>query len=146
METTRRRGSSLFGVTTHAFARGFLMSLAVLLFVATDALAAARVSVNSDFFSPVNKRVARGRVVRWVNNSGDLHSVTAYGRRWSKDSLVHGDGGSTRKRFRRIGVYRYRCKFHSELQSGECSGMCAAVRVVRPKRSSTARAPVKGAT
>jgi plastocyanin len=71
--------------------------------------------------------ISRGGKVVWkaVNSN---HTVTAYGGGWSKDTTIN-QGQSTSKTFRTAGVYKFRCRFHSTLVNGVCSGMCGKVTV-----------------
>jgi plastocyanin len=71
--------------------------------------------------------IAKGAKVTWkaVNSN---HTVTAYGGNWSKDTTIN-QGQSTSKTFKRSGVYKFRCRFHSTLVNGVCSGMCGKVTV-----------------
>lgn len=71
--------------------------------------------------------VARGTKVVWKAVTG-THTVTAWKGRWSKSTTIV-QGTSTSFIFRRIGVYRFRCLFHSTLVSGVCRGMCGRVTV-----------------
>jgi plastocyanin len=78
-------------------------------------------------FRPRVADVATGTRVVW--RSGTLtHTVTAYRGDWSKRTAI-GPGERTRFRFTEPGTYRYRCRFHSDLVSGTCSGMCGVVVV-----------------
>ena len=56
------------------------------------------------------------------------HTVTAYSRNWSKNVALT-SGQTTSKIFRTKGVFKYRCRYHSTLTSGVCSGMCGKVTV-----------------
>lgn len=79
---------------------------------------------NKDFVS-----VSKGDKVVWTNPTGVAHTVTFYkGPGADKDTRI-GEGERTSKTFRRKGAYYYRCKLHSELEDGECTGMCGHVHV-----------------
>jgi plastocyanin len=71
--------------------------------------------------------ISKGGKVVWkaVNSK---HTVTAYGGNWSKDTTIN-QGQSTSKTFKRSGVFKFRCRFHSTLVNGVCSGMCGKVTV-----------------
>jgi plastocyanin len=88
--------------------------------------------VGSFRWEPTVRRIAKRDRIVWKNPTGTSHTVTAYGGRWSKNTLLS-PGEKTAKRFRRAGVYKFRCTIagHSSLQSGQCSGMCGRVRVRR---------------
>jgi plastocyanin len=77
---------------------------------------------NKDFVT-----VSKGDRVVWKNPTGVNHTVTFY-RGASKDTTI-GEGERTSKKFRKRGPYYYRCKLHSQLDDGECSGMCGHVHV-----------------
>ncbi len=89
-------------------------------------------------WEPSVRRIARGDRIVWRNPTGATHRVTAYGGKWSKDAPIY-PGETTRKRFRRRGLYKFRCTVgegspaaHSTLNAdGICSGMCGRVRVRR---------------
>src|SRR3990170_6677691 len=88
-------------------------------------------------WEPSVRRIVRGDRIVWRNPTNVTHTVTAYRCRWSKNVRLE-PGERTRKRFRRRGVYKFRCTIgagtsfaHSTLQDGVCSGMCGKVRVRR---------------
>lgn len=83
-------------------------------------------------WNPDFQHVTPGTRVVWVNPEriGRRHHLAAYGRGWSKDVLLD-PGERTGKRFRREGVFKYRCRLHSHLQDGQCHGMCGVVHVER---------------
>ena len=88
-------------------------------------------------WEPTVRRIFKRDRIVWKNPTGISHTVTAYGGRWSKNTLLS-PGEKTAKRFRRAGVYKFRCTInagtpaaHSRLQDGQCSGMCGRVRVRR---------------
>jgi plastocyanin len=78
-------------------------------------------------FQPKTVEVAKGTRVNWRSVSG-THTVTAYKGDWSKDTTIS-SGEQTGFRFRKNGTFRYRCRFHSSLVAGTCSGMCGRVKV-----------------
>jgi plastocyanin len=78
-------------------------------------------------WDPTRTVVREGDTVKWKVVSG-LHTVTSYGGGWSKDVELSA-GESTRKTFNSAGLYKFRCRFHSTLDDGVCSGMCGRVRV-----------------
>ena len=79
-------------------------------------------------FNPASLSVSKGSKVVWKNPDDDDHTVTAYGRGWSKNARLD-QGESTSFTFRRTGTYKYRCTLHSKLDGGTCNGMCGKVRV-----------------
>ena len=81
----------------------------------------------STHWSPTTVRISAGDKIRWkaVSNS---HTVTAYGGGWRFDlSLASGDVLS--HRFAHAGTFKFRCRIHSSLVNGVCSGMCGKVVV-----------------
>lgn len=89
-------------------------------------------------WEPEIRRIVKGDRIVWKNPTGTTHTVTAWKGNWSKDTQI-ASGESTAKRFRRAGVYRFRCTVgsgtsfaHSTVQDGKCSGMCGTVRVRQP--------------
>lgn len=78
-------------------------------------------------FVPKTLTVDEGTTVKWKSSCGK-HSVTAFGGGWSKNTTILA-GESTTSTFNGDGVYRYRCRFHSDLLQGDCFGMCGNVRV-----------------
>ena len=88
-------------------------------------------------WEPMVRRIVKRDRIVWKNTTGTSHTVTAYGGRWSKNTLLS-PGERTARRFRRAGLYKFRCTInagtpaaHSTLQNGRCSGMCGKVRVRR---------------
>ncbi|MGH2736926.1 MAG: Calx-beta domain-containing protein, partial [Actinomycetota bacterium] len=57
---------------------------------------------------PADIQVTRGDTVEWKNPTNRRHDVTAYGGGWGKRVQL-GPGDRTQRRFRRRGVYSYRC-------------------------------------
>jgi len=76
---------------------------------------------------PKSVQVAAGTKVVWKVVTG-VHTVTAYGGRWKKNTTIR-RGGATSFTFRSRGTYRFRCRFHSVLVNGVCRGMCGKVIV-----------------
>jgi plastocyanin len=77
---------------------------------------------------PKQVSVAKGAKVTWKAVTG-THTVTATSNNWSKNTRIFGGGASTSFTFNKAGTYRFRCKLHSTLSSGKCSGMCGRVVV-----------------
>ena len=102
---------------------------ATLLLTSTASLARTRgIRGVGTEWQPSSRRITAGDRIVWkaVQNP---HTVTAYrkksgkrGRRWRKDVTLS-VGESTRKRFNRPGLYRFKCEIHS--------GMNGRVRVAR---------------
>ena len=85
-------------------------------------------ATGSKTWNPASLSVSKGSRVVWRNPDDADHTVTAYGRGWSKNVRL-GQGESTSFRFRRGRTYKYRCTLHSKLEGGTCDGMCGKVRV-----------------
>ena len=86
------------------------------------------VSTTSGFrWKPHAVSVAKGTKVVWRAVTG-THTVTAWKGAWRKSTTIV-QGTSTSFIFRRRGVFRFRCLFHSTLVSGVCRGMCGKVVV-----------------
>jgi plastocyanin len=94
---------------------------------ALPAQASVVVRAKCNFFDPGKVSVQHGTRVVWRGACG-THTVTAYGGNWSKDVVIS-KGETTGKTFKKAGLFKYRCRFHSTLSSGVCSGMCGRVRV-----------------
>src|SRR5438477_403529 len=75
------------------------------------------VSTTAGFkWKPHAVSVTKGTKVVWKAVTG-THTVTAWKGRWSKSTTIR-QGTSTSFIFRRNGIYRFRCLFHSTLVSG----------------------------
>ena len=116
-----------------------LIALVLLPAVSTAATRrfAAAGSAGSFRWEPTRRVIAPGDRIVWRNPTSTSHTVTAWRGRWSKDSEIDSDE-TTAKRFRRVGVYKFRCTVgsgtsfaHSTVSDGKCSGMCGTVRVRR---------------
>ena len=94
---------------------------------ALPAGASVLVRAKCDVFDPVKVSVQHGTKVVWKGVCG-THTVTAYGANWSKDVTI-GQGQTTSKTFKRVGLFKYRCRLHSSLTNGLCAGMCGKIRV-----------------
>jgi plastocyanin len=110
-----------------------LAATAALVVVAGPPAQAATVIQAIDVrFAPRSVTVQRGDTVKWLGVSG-FHDVVAYGHDWSFSKQLPA-GGRVKLRFRVVGVFRFRCIYHSNLIGGVCSGMCGTITV-------TARVP-----
>lgn len=115
-----------------------LAATAVLVLVASPPARAATVIQAIDVrFSPRSLTVQRNDMVKWIGVSG-FHDVVAYGHDWSFSKQLPA-GGRVKLRFRVVGVYRFRCTYHSSLIGGVCSGMCGTITVAA--RAPQSRAP-----
>jgi plastocyanin len=82
---------------------------------------------NCRHFKPAKVSVHKGAKVVWKDVCLS-HTVTAYSHNWSKDVTLS-SGQTTSRIFRTKGVFKYRCRFHSTLSAGVCSGMCGKIVV-----------------
>jgi plastocyanin len=116
------------------------VAIAVLLFVAAAATTVAAqqsrptavratktVKAIGTSWSPTTTRLSAGGAIRWKAISG-THTATAYGGNWRFDRNLSA-GDAVRHTFRHAGTFRFRCRIHSSLVSGRCSGMCGKVVV-----------------
>jgi len=78
-------------------------------------------------WQPKTESVAKGAKVTWKAVQGK-HTVTAWKGPWTKDATIN-QGQSTSFTFTKAGTYKFRCRFHSTLVNGVCSGMCGTVTV-----------------
>jgi plastocyanin len=85
-------------------------------------------SPGSFSWKPATKKISKGDKVVWKNPTSADHTVTAYGGGWNKDARFS-PGESVRAKFGSKGTYLYRCKLHSTLSNGDCSGMCGKIKV-----------------
>lgn len=79
-------------------------------------------------WKPSSRTISKGDKVVWKNPTSARHTVTSYGGGWKKDTKL-ATNGSTSFKFRKSGTYLFRCKLHSTLSNGQCSGMCGSVKV-----------------
>jgi plastocyanin len=107
---------------------GLLVTAGLVVAMAVPAEAAVRIRATGGArFRPRKVEITDGTRVIWRSVSG-THTVTAYRGDWSKDVTIS-TGETTSFRFRQPGRYRFRCRFHSTLTNGRCSGMCGVVVV-----------------
>jgi plastocyanin len=107
-----------------------LMAVAVLLMPDASTAATYKIKAARKAWKPAHRYLAKGDRVTWTNPTSRRHNVVAYGGGWTKNTLLR-PNQSTRRRFRRTGLYRYRCTFHSSLNRGRCRGMCGMIHVIR---------------
>lgn len=101
--------------------------------LAPSSVSAARYrirAIEGDEWSPSFKHILPGGriIVIWKNPTNDLHDVKSYGRNWDFYRQLPA-GESVSKRFRRKGVYKYRCRVHSTMTDGQCEGMCGVIHI-----------------
>jgi plastocyanin len=79
-------------------------------------------------WNPASTSISKGTKVVWKNPTGVKHTVTAYGGGWSKNVTLS-PGSHTGFTFNSGGTFKFRCRIHSTLVNGVCSGMCGKVVV-----------------
>lgn len=91
------------------------------------AQASTTIGARCNFFSPKSVTIAKGAKVIWKSTCNS-HTVTSYSSNWSKNTTIN-TGQSTSRVFSSKGTFKFRCRFHSSVSGGQCSGMCGSVRV-----------------
>jgi plastocyanin len=110
---------------------------ATFLFEATSLGETFRIRMAGSFpnfrYEPDQRRIDRNDRIRFKNPASQAvsHTVTAYGGNWDYNKTLS-SGETVTKRFRRTGLFKFRCRFHSTLENGVCKNMCGKVRVTRP--------------
>jgi plastocyanin len=84
-------------------------------------------TTNGFRWKPRAVSIAKGTKVVWRAVDG-THTVTAWKGAWSKNTTI-AQGSSTSFTFMKRGVFKFRCRFHSSVANGVCSGMCGKVTV-----------------
>jgi plastocyanin len=79
-------------------------------------------------WTPKTVTIAKDGKVTWKATGCGPHTVTSFSANWSKNTTI-ATGASTSRVFSKKGVFKFRCRFHSSLVHGVCSGMCGTVRV-----------------
>lgn len=108
-----------------------LVAVPVFAGIAQGSTTVAHVAVGKNgisSFSPATLKVSVGTKVVWRNDGSVSHTVSAYGGNWSKNVTL-APGQKTSFTFTKKGTFKYRCKFHSSVNGGVCSGMCGVIKV-----------------
>jgi plastocyanin len=71
-----------------------------------------KVKVVDFAFKPGTVTIPKGSAVKWINKGSVTHSTTSDTGLWSKD-LKPGD--SFKRTFKRVGTFKYHCRFHSNM-------------------------------
>lgn len=95
---------------------------------ATSRVRAGQNTSGAYVWKPSSKSIPKGDRISWRNPTSVTHNVVAYGGNWSFSRTI-APGDRTAKTFKRRGVFRYRCTFHSVKTSTGCSGMCGRINV-----------------
>jgi plastocyanin len=103
------------------------IALVTVFAMAPAANSAVVVKGSGTTWRPKATNISTGTKVVWKAVSGS-HTVTAYKGAWSKNTTI-AQGTSTSFTFKKSGVYKFRCRFHSSLSNGVCSGMCGKIVV-----------------
>jgi plastocyanin len=94
---------------------------------ALPAQAATTITAKCNFYSPKSVTVSKGTKVIWKSGCRS-HTVTSNSSNWAKNTTL-GAGQTTSRVFSATGTYKFRCRFHSSVSGGVCSGMCGTVKV-----------------
>ena len=105
-----------------------LVSTAVAIPRLTPARATKIVKAINEHWSPATVRISAGDTIEWKAISNAPHTVTAYGGNWVFNTHL-AQGGVRNRRFAQAGTFLFRCRFHSTMFSGHCTGMCGKVVV-----------------
>jgi plastocyanin len=81
---------------------------------ATAAATAPQVTLEQAMFGPATLTIRVGATVTWVNNDGDLHTVTSTQGLFASPGLDSGD--TFAYRFTAPGTYPYFCALHPHMQ------------------------------
>lgn len=83
-------------------------------------------------WTPSTKKIVKGTKLIFSNPSPQPHDFKPYKGPWpSKEEVWLYEGESVTRKFKKPGKYFYRCVVHSEMDNGECTGMCGVVRVTK---------------
>jgi plastocyanin len=76
------------------------------------------------------RHISKGDRIVWVNPAANMqdHDVHAIGSNWGKSTMLR-PGERTSKVFKRTGLYKYRCRIHSQRVDGRWEGMIGAIHV-----------------
>lgn len=82
-------------------------------------------------WDPAELSIAAGDKVMWMNPTSAPHRVVPYEGPWDTEMDLPAGEGKATFRFKKPGVYRYRCDIptHSVLAGAECIGMCGTITV-----------------
>lgn len=82
-------------------------------------------------WEPAELEIARKDKVVWHNETSSRHHVAFYEGPLAGKTLHVPSGEKAKQRFKKRGVYRYRCTLpqHSEIVGGVCVGQCAEIVV-----------------
>ena len=92
----------------------------------TYRIRAAGTVVNAHW-EPDERHISQGDKIKFVNRQDVRHNVHGY-RGWDFHRALPADS-AFRKTFNNAGTYRFRCRIHSDVNDGVCSGMCGKVVV-----------------
>jgi plastocyanin len=108
-----------------------LVAVVLAVVMAGGAFAAtARIRATSDNdWRRVHTYIGRGDRIQWRNPTNRVHDVHSMGGNWNFSEVLS-PGESTSRRFRRTGIFRFRCARHSGVVDGRCRGMCGVIHVL----------------
>jgi plastocyanin len=87
-------------------------------------------TTDNNRWNPSFRHINPGDRIVWKNPArhNKVHNIKARGNNWNKFETLS-PGEATRKRFRNTGTYKYRCTLHSNVNNGQCNGMCGIIHV-----------------
>lgn len=105
-----------------------LVALVVGLWPGAAPARAPRIKATDDRqWSPDFLHLLPGQAAVFKNPTAEVHDVRRYSGPWKRGKVYLYPGDTWKKRFKKKGVYRYRCALHSEMLDGRCDGMCGVV-------------------
>ncbi len=109
-------------------ARVKLLVVSIFILFSIPVVAATHnVTVNSNFFSPNDLTIEVGDTVRWTNNSGRTHDVTADDFSWNS---VTSSSFTFQRTFNTIEEVLYHCSVHSAAGRSRTSNQNGIIRVI----------------
>lgn len=84
---------------------------------AASAATIGRVAMRDNFFAPRRLVVEKGSRVRWANRGANPHTTTSVTGLWDSGTLS--PGHRFRRRFGKVGKFRYRCEIHPDEMRGK---------------------------
>jgi plastocyanin len=108
------------------------LSLGLLLVPAASADTFRVKTTDNNRWNPDFKHIHKRDRIVWKNPArhNKVHNIKATSNNWNKFETLS-PGEATRKRFRNTGTYKYRCTLHSNVNNGQCNGMCGIIHVVQ---------------
>lgn len=112
-----------------------LVALAAVLVCSFPGIAPARAprikATAERTWTPDFLHLTPGSAAVFKNPTEEPHDIKRYKGPWPRGKVFMFPGDTWKKRFKRTGVYKYRCVLHSEMIDGRCEGMCGVVHVAK---------------